>query len=243
MCGRFSLNIPARQIAELFNTMNFQEAPPRFNIAPTQDVLTVYRERTQSGPWLGMFRWGLIPRWAKDAKIAARLINARSETLAEKPSFRAAFKARRCLIPASGFYEWKKLGSRKQPYFIGLADRKPFAFAGLWESWLAPEGEEIRTCTILTTRANTLIADIHDRMPVILAADRHERWLAPQPLAAAETAGLFEPFPADEMLAYPVSALVNRVANDEPACADPSPQPPSVPKPGIADPVQPGLFD
>lgn len=198
---------------------------PRYNVAPGQDIAVV--RAADGGRSLAMLRWGLIPAWAKDPAIANRLINARSETVAEKPSFRIAYRRRRCLIPADGFYEWQRLGRVRQPWLFGLRDGTPFAFAGLWERWTAPEsavltnslagselGDTIETCTILTTAANETIAAVHGRMPVILPSAVYGPWLAGEEVPLV-------PWPAAEMTARPVSTLVNRPANDDPRCVEP----------------------
>ena len=206
---------------------------PRYNVAPGQDVAVVRsadpgsRSRAGSGRGLAMLRWGLIPAWARDPAIAWKLINARSETAAEKPSFRAAFRSRRCLIPADGFYEWQRRDGIKQPWLFGLRDGAPFAFAGLWEQWRIPEGaaltgslaerspgDAVETCTILTTAANETVAPVHGRMPVILPPDAWDPWLAGEDAALA-------PYPADGMTAHPVSTLVNKAANEDPRCVEP----------------------
>ncbi len=165
-----------------------------------------------------MVRWGLVPSWAKDEKIGARMINARSETAAEKPSFRSAVKARRCLVPASGFYEWVKGPDGKQPHFIHFADARVFAFAGLWERWSKGESGPLDTFTILTTTPNDLIAGLHDRMPVILPPDNYAEWLEPRPLASDRFQELVMAHPAEGMEAYPVTTRVNRPANDDAEC-------------------------
>src|ERR671916_3384872 len=166
MCGRYTLSTPAGRLAEEFRLDDAVEIPPSYNVAPTQQVATVLEEE---GRHLEMLRWGLVPSWADDPGIGARMINARSETAAEKPSFRSAFRERRCLIPADGFYEWKRENGAKQPYYFHMQEGRPFAFAGLWESWNR-EGE-IRSCAILTTQANDVVGEIHERMPVILPRD------------------------------------------------------------------------
>ncbi len=165
-----------------------------------------------------MLRWGLVPSWAKDPQMGARMINARGETVAEKPSFRSAVKSRRCLIPADGFYEWVKTDGGKQPHFIHFADARPFAFAGLWERWNKGEGDPLETCTIITTSPNDLIAGLHDRMPVILPDDRYDEWLKPEPLAADRLSEILVAHPAGQMEAYPVSTYVNKPANDDAGC-------------------------
>jgi len=165
-----------------------------------------------------MVRWGLVPSWAKDEKMGARMINARGETVAEKPSFRAAVKTRRCLIPADGFYEWARKGERKQPHFIHFADGRTFAFAGLWERWHGGGEPPLETCTIITTTPNELTATLHDRMPVILPPVRFDEWLTPEPLAGQRLEKLLAPHPAEGMEAYRVSTYVNSPRNDGPEC-------------------------
>ena len=226
MCGRFTQRMTWR---ELHERMDLIGAPlnlrPRYNVAPSQDVAVV---RTgDDGRTLAMLRWGLIPSWAKDHAIGHRLINARSETAAKKPSFRSAWRKRRCLIPADGFYEWKREGKTRQPWLFGLRDDAPFAFAGLWERWTVPPGtaltgslaertpgEAVETCTILTTAANETVAPVHGRMPVILPREAHGLWLAGEDVPLV-------PYPADHMTAHPVSTHVNRPANDNPRCVEP----------------------
>ncbi|HET7478726.1 MAG TPA: SOS response-associated peptidase [Rubrobacteraceae bacterium] len=215
MCGRYTLKTPLDTLVKHFG---LTEYPPRlsssYNIAPTQLVAAV----TGSGR-LETLRWGLIPSWARDDSIGARLINARAETVNEKPSFRSAFRRRRCLIPADGFYEWRRSNGGKQPYYITVRGGEPFAFAGIRESWSGPE-EEVHSCAIITTRANPLVAGIHDRMPVILPPDAYDPWLDPE-AEAQEAISLLEPFSPDEMDAYPVSARVNRPANNDERCVQP----------------------
>jgi putative SOS response-associated peptidase YedK len=167
---------------------------------------------------LVFLRWGLIPGWAKDPTIGNRMINARAETAAEKPAFRAALRRRRCLVAADGFYEWQRSGKQKQPYFIRLCDDRPFAFAGLWETWEAPELSSIESCTLLTTAANDLIRPIHDRMPVILAPDAYQPWLDLSVQKPEKVLPLLQPFPSEAMIAYPVGMLVNNPAHDDPQC-------------------------
>lgn len=218
MCGRFTLTEPdAGALLETFSLTHPPDPmPPRYNIAPTQGVATVVSEHDGSRV-LRLMRWGLIPGWAKDPSIGARMINARSETLAEKPAFRNAFKRRRCLIVADGFYEWQKQPGGKVPMFITLKDRQPFGFAGLYETWTEPEsGASVITCTIVTGPANALIAPIHDRMPIILPLDAYDLWLDPQEMNTARLTGLLKPYPAEAMAAYPVSARVNTPTFDDP---------------------------
>ena len=176
MCGRFTLRISHKRLAVLYGVIAVPELARRYNIAPTQRIAAVVE--TERSRVLKMFRWGLIPVWAKEPAIGAQLINARAETVAEKPAFRHAFKQRRCLICADGYYEWQKTGRGKEPWFIQLRGGIPFAFAGLWESWLPPDaGKPIETCTLLTTEPNELIRPLHNRMPVILSAEYYRTWL------------------------------------------------------------------
>jgi putative SOS response-associated peptidase YedK len=214
MCGRFTLTINPDQLHQQFG---LSEPPPtqlapRYNIAPTQAVAVIANNRDHRK--LELFQWGLIPSWAKDPKIGSKMINARAETLAEKPSFRTALKRRRCLVVADGFYEWKKTGSGKTPMYIQLKDGQPFGFAGLWEAWQSPEDGLIKTCTIITTTPNALLAGIHDRMPVILPREAYDQWLAPEELPAVETLPLLQAYDAAQMRARPVSTLVNSPAVD-----------------------------
>ncbi len=217
MCGRFALIVDASVLADVFDVDPPRELQPRFNIAPTQTV-PIIRAGKETPRECALVRWGLIPSWAKDEKMGARMINARGETVAEKPSFRSAVKTRRCLIPADGFYEWVRTEDGKQPHYVHFSDGRPFAFAGLWERWSKGEGEPLDTCTIITTAPNGLISGLHDRMPVILPADRFAEWLEPTPLPPERLHDLLVPHPADGMEAYPVSTYVNKPANDGPEC-------------------------
>jgi putative SOS response-associated peptidase YedK len=221
MCGRYTLTADGGAVTEIFKVSEAVELSPRYNVAPTQEVAVVGLNHA-GGRTLGTMRWGLIPSWAKDPTIGNRMINARAETAAEKPAFRASFKRRRCLVVADGFYEWKKEGAGKQPYYIQLKGHPPFAIAGLWDRWKDKEsGETIRSCTLLTTGPNALMVEIHDRMPVILHPEDYDRWLDPelQDREALET--LLGPFEAEAMEAYPVSTLVNNPRNDRPECIEP----------------------
>lgn len=215
MCGRYTITLEAgAALAELGLAQMPEGYQPRFNVAPTQPVAVLADANERKAEWM---RWGLIPSWAKDASIGSRLINARSETLIEKPSFRSAFAKSRCLVLADGFYEWQKggaVGGRSQPYYFKRADGKPFAFAGLWEFWRSPEGEPIRSCTIITTEANGLVKPVHERMPVMLSGEPLWAWLEDQP--QAYLLSLLRPYPAEEMAAFPVSAMVNRPELDTP---------------------------
>jgi putative SOS response-associated peptidase YedK len=226
MCGRFALMTPTEQLAMQFNVPetavgSLPPSVPRYNIAPTQPVAAV-RLAENGQRELTFFHWGLIPSWAKDVKIGSRMINARSETVAEKPSFRTAFKRRRCLIPADGFYEWQKQANGKQPMFIRPADgeERPFALAGLWEIWHDPDGGALQSCTILTTTPNELMADIHNRMPVIVEPEDYDLWLNPEP-DPEQGLHLLRPYPAEKMTAYPVSTIVNNPRNETPECIQP----------------------
>lgn len=213
MCGRYELHTHPAALALAFGLATPPSLKPRYNIAPMQDVPVVRLSHTGERE-LAHVRWGLVPRWAKDPAIGSKMINARSETLAEKPSFRTALKKHRCLIPADGFYEWKVVaGAHKQPIHIGMKDGSPFAFAGLLERWLSPEGQVLDTCTIITTQANAMLAPMHDRMPAIVAPALYSRWLD---IDVNDFADIFAPFPADAMKWYPVSTRVNAVRNDDP---------------------------
>ena len=216
MCGRFTLTVNPAELQDTFSDFNFPAMfAPRFNIAPTQPVLAIPNDDKLTADF---FIWGLIPMWAKDPEIGNRLINARGETLAEKPSFRGSYRHKRCLILADGFYEWKSFGGRKTktPYYIHMQDRKPFAIAGLWDHWESPDGSSIKSCTIITTTPNELMGAIHDRMPVILHPRDYAKWLNSAPQTPENLQPLIKPFPADAMTAHPVSTLVNKATNDSP---------------------------
>ncbi len=223
MCGRFTLRAPASVVAAQFGLFEMPPFAPRFNIAPTQPVAVVRHSPEEPEPqrelvWL---RWGLIPSWAKDPAIGNRMINARAETVAEKPAYRAAFRRRRCLVAADGFYEWQRTGGRKQPHFIRLRDDRPFAFAGLWEAWEGADHSYVESCTLLTTEPNELMRPIHNRMPVILAEGDYERWLDPAVQKPEPLVPLLRPFPAEPMVAYPVSTYVNSPTRDDSRCIQP----------------------
>ena len=206
MCGRFTLSTDITTVAKVFGVAPSLQAAPRYNIAPTQDVIAVMNNGSLH---LDMLRWGLIPSWAKDESIGSKMINARAETLAEKPSFKRLLRSKRCLVVADGFYEWKKEHGGKTPMYITLKDGSPFALAGLWDLWHSPDGRDIRTCTIVTTQPNALVTSIHDRMPVILPADARELWLDSSLHDDEALLPLLAPYPAEEMTARAVSRLVN----------------------------------
>lgn len=212
MCGRFAAFSPISVYAEHFHAKPQADVNPRYNVAPSQPVLAV-REQDTGGRELIKLRWGLIPFWAKDSKIGYRMINARAETVTEKPAFRNAFKKHRCLIPADGFYEWKQEKGGKQPFFIHRQDNEPLGFAGLWEHW---EGEEgvIESCTIIVTAANETLKDVHDRMPVILSPKNYDAWLSPENQNREMLQALLKPFSDNVLEAYPVSTAVNNPRND-----------------------------
>ena len=221
MCGRYTLSVTPEMLRTLVNVDASLNLQPRFNIAPTQMAPVV--RPSDDGRRMDMLRWGLIPSWSKDKNIASKLINARGETVAQKPSFRDAYKKRRCLVPVDGFYEWRKEGEAKQPYRIGFRGGMPFVFAGLWESWTVPNGQEdagdvIETYTIVTTEANSKITPIHHRMPVIVDPSDYDLWLNGAPDAAAN---VIRAFPPDAMAFYRVSTRVNNVRNDDESCIEP----------------------
>lgn len=221
MCGRFTLTQSGQVLMEELGLISIPEDyRPRYNIAPGQPILAA--RDGDEGRKGAMLKWGLVPPWAKDPSIGNRMINARSETVGEKPSFRRAFDRRRCIIPADGFYEWRKEGKRKIPVRFRMRDGRPFAFAGLWEAWRPPDGqgETLFTCTILTTDANELVQPVHDRMPVILTERSLDLWLD-RDVPGEGVASLLRPYPAEEMEAYEVSTRVNYVANDDPELIEP----------------------
>lgn len=223
MCGRFTLRTPMHVLADQFAVILDAALEPRFNVAPSQlvAVVRVEPESEPPGRHLAALRWGLVPSWARDPSIGNRLINARAETAAEKPAFRSAFQRRRCLLPADGFFEWQQRGEGRQPYYIQMADERPFAFAGLWEAWQGPDQNAFESCTILTTEANKVVKPIHDRMPVILAEESYEPWLDPSCTNRDELKRFLAPFDAQRMKAHPVSRYVNRPANEGPKCIAP----------------------
>lgn len=218
MCGRFTETATIEKLARDLNIpRDFfpRKIVPRYNIAPSFPVLTI---REQAGFKIDFMKWGLIPSWAKDPAIGNRMINARSETVADKPSFRSPFKKNRCLIPADGFYEWKKEGKAKQPYYIRMKSGEVFTFAGLWSHWKSPDGSEVVSCTILTTGPNPLMQPIHDRMPVIIAPSKRSEWLDVTTFNPESLMVLLKPYPEKEMDAYPVTTYVNKPDHDSEEC-------------------------
>ena len=219
MCGRYTLSTPGDQLAEVFGLEETIELRPRFNIAPTQDAAVILGGSDGSSPVLGMFRWGLVPYWAKDPSIGSGMINARAETIEVRSAFKQAFGRRRCLVPADGFYEWRQVGRIKQPYYFSRPDGQPFALAGLWERWTGEE-PPLRSFTLITTEANTAIAPIHDRMPVILDRQDWDTWLAAEPVGTQTLKALLGPESPDRLTCWPVSTRVNSPANDSVLCVE-----------------------
>ena len=224
MCGRYELHSNPAAIALAFGLAHPPEVHPRYNIAPTTEV-PIVRMNGEGQRELVRMRWGLVPRWAKDPSIGTRMINARGETLAEKPSFRTAYRRHRCLLPADGFYEWMSVRdsvdgepARRQPQHIGLVDRSLFGFAGLYERWRSDDGTVVDSCAIVTTEANALLKPVHDRMPVIVPPENYARWLDP---ANADVADLLAPYPSHAMAYYPVSPRVNHVRHDDASLIEP----------------------
>ncbi|MGD9723663.1 MAG: SOS response-associated peptidase [Pirellulales bacterium] len=225
MCGRYTLRTPLTRVAELFDLDSLGDwaaaLRPRYNVAPTQSVAAIRWNVERNRRELVPLVWGLVPHWADEVTIGNRMINARAETLAAKPAFRDAFRRRRCLIIADGFFEWQKRDGSKQPYYIRLKEDRPFAFAGLWDRW--DKGPRpLESCTIVTTDANELLRPLHDRMPVILDDEACRRWLDQACDSAEELEPLLHPFAADAMLAFPVSTAVNSPRRDEPECIEPA---------------------
>lgn len=221
MCGRFTLKTTAEVLAEHFELPEVPVLVPRYNIAPSQTVAVVRGGAEPAGRELTGLRWGLIPSWAEDPGIGNRMINARAETVAEKPAFRSAFRRRRCLIVADGFYEWRRQDGRTQPFYFRLRDGGPFAIAGLWERW--EKGDEpIESCTLLTTGANDVVGPVHDRMPVVLDPAEYGRWLDPRVDRPEGLQPLLQPYPGERMVALPVGRHVNDPRHDDPRCIEPS---------------------
>jgi putative SOS response-associated peptidase YedK len=218
MCGRFTQTSSSSDIAKAFDLAYIPQLEPRYNIAPTQEVATILRSEPKSDRKFKWLRWGLIPHWAKEPSIGNKLINARAETIAQKPSFRSAFRHSRCLIIVDGFYEWQQQEKHKQPFYIQKKDRLPFAFAGLYSTWQPQDGEIIPTCTIITTEANEVMIPIHKRMPVILESTDYDLWLDPTVQEPELLQPILQPYNSDKLKAYPVSTLVNNPRNDTPEC-------------------------
>jgi len=242
VCGRYCISSAPEAVRRLFRYLEQPNFPTRFNVAPTQPVPIV--RMTEGQRHFALVRWGLIPSWVKDPGAFTLLINARGESVNDKPAFRAAMKRRRCLFPADGFYEWKAEGGRKRPYFARLKSGGPLAFAGLWECWTGPNGEEMETAAIITTQANREMAQIHHRAPVIVPPEAFDFWLDSEKVDAKTAAAVIGPAPNGSMEVYEISPMVNRVANDSPALIEPvragaaaadaeqpKRQPPSKPKP------------
>jgi len=223
MCGRFTLKTPVETLAEVFELPTVPELPPRFNIAPSDAVAAVRVAGPEPVRELALLRWGLVPPWAEEPKAGSRMINARAETVATNGAFRSAFRRRRCLVPADGFYEWQRQEHGKQPFYIHTRDDAPFAFAGLWEVWEGKDGTVLETCTVITTEPNELMQPIHNRMPVILDRADYARWLDPRMNDPELLKAFLRPFPSEKMTAYPVSRLVNSPSNDAPECLAPLP--------------------
>ena len=223
MCGRFDQHSPIETLQQAFNIDTIEsDATPNYNIAPTQEILSILKHNDQNH--LVRIHWGLVPFWAKDIKFGSRMINARAETVADKPAFRNAFKKRRCLIIADGFYEWKGKEGHKQPYYITIPSGKPFAFGGLWETWHNKEGDEesvYRSCTIITAAASESLKNLHHRMPVILLPEYHDRWLNPETQDPKELRDILKDGSIRDMQYYPVSKHVNSPKNNDPTCIEP----------------------
>jgi putative SOS response-associated peptidase YedK len=222
MCGRYRLSRRKQIIEEHFDTVSGEEDwSPRYNIAPTQPIPVIRQNPKEPVRELSLVRWGLIPSWAKDSSVAAKMINARSETAATKAAFRDALKSRRCLILADGFYEWMRTGKAKQPYCFEVKEGELFAFAGIWDRWKDASGNTVETCSILTTTPNAVTAAVHDRMPVILDPDSYDLWLDPWMKNVAAASDLLKPYDARQMRCYPVSTRINSVTSDDPECSAP----------------------
>ena len=219
MCGRFTLKTSRARIKEMFRLQRLGEFDHRYNITPSQPVLAVRQD--PSGELEGLLlKWGLIPSWAKEPGIGNNLANARADTVATKPAFRSAFKKRRCLVVADGFYEWRAGPGGKTPYYFQMKDQGPFAFAGLWERWEGSE-EPVESCTLITTEANGMVGQVHDRMPVILGPESFDRWLDPNEQRAEVLQAMLVPLPDDWLTTHPVSKLVNNPRNENPRCIEP----------------------
>ncbi|NMG11001.1 SOS response-associated peptidase [Brasilonema sp. UFV-L1] len=221
MCGRFTLIQTAEALYQIFHVEKIPDLEPQYNIAPTQMIGAVLYNQASEQREFQKLRWGLIPSWSKEARIGMKLINARAETVAEKPAFRSAFKYRRCLVLADGFYEWQLQNAQRKPYYFRLQEEKVFGFAGLWEQWKSSEDDEITSCTILTTQANELVQPVHERMPVILQEQDYDVWLNPEVQTPQLLQHLLHPYPSEAMTAYPVSKIVNSPKHNIPDCIKP----------------------
>jgi len=221
MCGRYRLSRRKQIVEEYFDAQGDEDWSPRYNIAPTQPVPVIRQHPNEPRRVFSLMRWGLIPNWAKDMSGSGGMINARSETATMKPAFRDPMRFRRCLIPADGFYEWRKTGTSKQPYCFEVNDGQLFAFAGLWDGWRDPGGQWIRSCSILTTTPNALTSPVHDRMPVILSREAYDLWLDPGMTNVVVLSDLLKPFDARLMRSFAVNSRLNQVANDDEACSLP----------------------
>ena len=209
MCGRFSISTPTEILRVRFNVPRAEDLKPNYNAAPTQNLPVILNSEPTT---INLCRWGLIPFWAKEERIGNGMINARAETLLQKPSFRTPFKKQRCLVLADGFYEWKRTSDRKIPHRISMRDHEPFAFAGIWEVWKTPDGEDVKTFSIITTEPNELMKPLHHRMPVIMKQENEEKWL--QEIDISEAQKMLEPYPFEDLEAYPISTLVNNPRNN-----------------------------
>ena len=224
MCGRARMSSDLSEIRIVFSIPPERPTPnfaPSWNVAPTDPLPVVRYDAKERQRSLDIMRWGLIPYWAKDIKIGYSTFNARAEEIDTKPAFREAFRQRRCLVPLDGFYEWKKTAAGKQPYAIGLAGGRLMAMAGLWETWRSPEGERVRSCTIVTTTPNELCAQLHDRMPVVLKPEAWPAWLGEEQADPGHLKALLAPYPGDDMISWPVSARVGNVKNNDPSLIEP----------------------
>ncbi|GGA55676.1 SOS response-associated peptidase [Pelagibacterium lentulum] len=230
MCGRYAYTLPHETTRQLFNAASVALSPPRYNIAPTQPIIAVWQD--ESGRHGKLARWGLVPHWVKDPRDFPLIVNARSETLSQKPAFRDAVKHSRCVIPASGYYEWHRAGSVKQPYYINYKSGEPLAMAGLYTTWIGPEGEEVDTAAVVTVGANADLSGIHDRMPALLDADGIEDWLNVRSVRADAALARLAPAPEGVMQARMVSSRVNSAANDGPDMIEPAPESPDRPEKG-----------
>ncbi len=234
MCGRYFQYRGPAAVVRYFETVNpVPNLAPSFNRAPTQDALVLRRHPETGARHLDPLRWGLVPRWAKDPSVGSRMINARSESLTEKPAFREAFARRRCIVTADGFYEWRTEGKSKQPFAVAMGDGAPMPLAGLWEGWRAPDGSILRTCTIVTTEATPRLSLLHERMPVILPREAWSAWLGEEPAAEADLLALLRPFPGERLKVWPVSPRVGRVAEDDDGLLQRDPL--AMPPPGLDD--------